>query len=66
MYMFIVGVLGPETHYLHLYWAQNLSRELGPFEEEKTLSRGPTLVNDQVNQGHKGTIRYAEDKGHLG
>ena len=43
-----VGVLGPEAHYPHLYWARNLSRGLGPSEEEKTPSRGPTLVNDQV------------------
>ena len=43
-----VGVLGPEAHYPHLYWARNLSRGLGPSEEKKTLSRGPTLVNDQV------------------
>ena len=61
-----VGVLGPKTHYPHLYWARNLSRGLGPSEEEKTPSRGPTLVNDPVGQGHKGTIRYAKDKGHLG
>ena len=62
----IVGVLGPETHYPHLYWAQTLSRGLGSSEEEKTPSRGPTLVNDQVGQGYEGTIKYAEDKGHLG
>ena len=61
-----VGVLGPEAHYPHLHWARNLSRGLGLFEEEKTPSRGPTLVNDQVDQGHEGTIRYAKDKGHLG
>ena len=61
-----VGVVGPKAHDTPLYWAQNLSGGLGPSEEEKTPSRGPTLVNEQVGQGHEGTIRYAEDKGHLG
>ena len=46
--MALVGVLGPEAHYPHLYWTRNLSRELGSSEEDKTPSRGPTLVNDQV------------------
>ena len=61
-----VGVLGLEARYRHLYWARNLSQGLGPSEKEKTPSRGPTLVNDQVGQGYEGTIRYAKDKGHLG
>ena len=47
----IVGVLGPKAHYPPLYWAQNLSRGLGLSEEEKTPSRGPILVNDQVSLG---------------
>ena len=46
-----VGVLGPEAHYPHLYWAQNLSRWLGSFEEEKTPLRGPTLVHNKVHRG---------------
>ena len=62
----IVGVLGPKAHYPHLYWAWHLSQGLEPSEEKKTPSRGPTLVNDQVGQGHEGTIRYTKDKGHLG
>ena len=46
--LLVYGVLGPEAHYPHLYWARNLSQGLGPSEEKKTLSRGPTLVNNQV------------------
>ena len=66
-----VGVLGPEAHNSHLYWAQNMSRGLGLSKDRGTpltshLCRGLALMNDQVSQGYKGTIKYAKDKDHLG
>ena len=61
-----VGVLGPEAHNSHLYWAQNMSRGLGLSKDRGTPLRGLALMNDQVCQGYKGTIKYAKDKDHLG